>query len=178
MRSIQYIAAILIVAATVARSEEDVLTHSLAFTADAPQISISRRSTPRNYLRLPSLDYVFRFTARCAGRFDPQSLSLSIADSRTSLSAKQLENMPAGIELTMTVPAKQLAPLAIENFCIKPTDDVDAMALSASEPLTVSAAFSAQAALLCVSDDQQKMIYASNPLDITLICDSFAETPE
>jgi len=93
MKCIHYIVAILLVVPAVTRAEENALTHSLELTADAPRIEIARRNASRNYLRLPSLDYVFRFTAHCAGSFSPQSLSLSIADSRKSLSADQLENM-------------------------------------------------------------------------------------
>jgi len=178
MKSIHYIVAILFVVPAVTWAQENALTHSLALTAEAPQIEVARRLAPRNYLRLPSLDYIFRFTARCAGRFSPQSLSLSIADSHQSLSKDRLANMSSGIELTMTVPAKQLAPLAIENFCILPADDVAAMASPASQTVTVPAAFSAQASLLCVSEDQQEMIYASNPLGITLICGSSSDAPE
>lgn len=178
MRSIQCCVAILLAVAAVAKAEENSLTHSLILTASTPRIEISRRSATRNYLRLPSLEYAFQFTARCAGSFSPQSMSLSIADSRKSLSGEQLENMTAGAELIMTVPAKQLAPLAIENFCVMPANDTDAMTLSSNETITVPAAFSAQASLLCVDEDQQEMIYASNSLGITLICDSGGEATE
>jgi len=178
MRSIPCSIAILLAVAAVANAEENSLTHSLVLTASTPRIEISRRSTTRNYLRLPSLEYAFLFTARCAGNFSPQSMSLSIADSRKSLSGEQLENLTAETALTMTVPAKQLAPLAIENFCIMPANDADAMTPPSSETITVPAAFSAQASLLCVSEDRQEMIYASNYLGITLICDSGGEETE
>ena len=171
MRNIPCSIAILLAVATVAKAEENSLTHSLVLTASTPQIEISRRNAERNYLRLPSLEYVFQFTARCTGSFSPRSMSLSIADSRKSLSGEQLESMTANAELTMTVPAKQLAPLAIENFCIVSVNDVDAMTIPASETITVPAAFSAQASLLCIDEDRQEMVYASNSLGITLICD-------
>lgn len=178
MRSIRCSVAILLAVAAVAEAEENSLTHSLVLTASTPQIEISRRNAARNYLRLPALEYSFQFTARCAGNFSPQSMSLSIADSRKSLSGEQLANMTAETALTMTVPAKQLAPLAIENFCILPANDTDAMIPPSSETIIIPAAFSAQASLLCVSGNQQEMIYASNSLGITLICDPGGEETE
>jgi len=178
MRSIRCSVAILLAVAAVAEAEENSLTHSLVLTASTPRVEISSRNATRNYLRLPSLEYAFQFTARCAGNFSPQSLSLSIADSRKSLSGEQLQNMTTEIAITMTVPAKQLAPLAIENFCIMPASDTDTMTLSSSKTIIIPAAFSAQASLLCVSEDQQAMIYASNSLDITLICNPGEEAIE
>lgn len=178
MRSIRCSVAILLAVTAVTQAEENTLTHSLVLTANTPRVEIARRSAARNYLRLPALEFDFQFTAQCAGGFSPQSMSVSIADSRKSLSAEQLANMAAAAELTITVPARQLAPIAIENFCVVPATDTGAITPPAKQAITLPAAFSAQGSLLCVYEDQQEMIYTSHSLSITLVCDSVDEETE
>lgn len=178
MKSIRCSVAILLAATAVTQAEENTLTHALLLTANTPRVEIARRSAARNYLRLPALEFAFQFTAQCAGGFSPQSMSLSIADSRKSLSAEQLANMAADAELTITVPAKQLAPIAIENFCIVTATEAGAITSPAKQAITLPAAFSAQGSLLCVYEDQQEMIYTSHSLGITLVCDSVDEETE
>ena len=157
--------------------------HSLDLAASTPQVDVGRRGAARNYLRLPSLDYEFRLTARCTGNFKPLSVSLSIADTQQSLSQDQLNAERENTELTVHVPANQLAPLVIEKFCVELTDD--AMPDSVESPLapdpfmiTVPAALSAQASLLCVNEQQQEIVYKSHALDITLICSAQKERIE
>ncbi len=155
---------------TASQADSGSSPHSLRFTASEPQVRISLRSGRRDYLRLPSLEYTFVFTARCSVDFEPHSVSLSIADSRASLSTDRLADLATGAELKMTVPAKQLAPLAIENFCVRNDGETDSEIAPLNTETPVHAVFSAQASLLCTNEDQQQITYASNPLDIVLIC--------
>jgi len=150
--------------------------HSLRFTASEPQVQISLRSGKRDYLRLPSLEYTFMFTAHCSIDFEPHSVSLSIADSRASLSTDRLADLATGAELKMTVPARQLAPLAIENFCVRNDAETDPEIAPHNAATPIHAVFSAQASLLCTNEDQQQITYASNPLNIVLICNA-ADNP-
>jgi hypothetical protein len=162
--------AILLALTPATRADDNSSPHTLNVTASEPQIHISRRAGRRDYLHLPSLEYAFLLSARCGAEFEPLSVSLSIADSRKSLPANHLAELASGVELKMTVPAKQLAPLAIENFCVENEDEKKPDTASTEATVLVHAIYSAQASLLCGNDDQQQIVYASRPLDVTLIC--------
>lgn len=163
--------AILLATMISSQADSNSALHSLSFTASKPQVQVLGRSGRRDYLHLPSLEYTFILTARCGADFEPHSVSLSIADKFRSLPTDQLVDLATGAELKMTVPAKQLAPLAIENFCVKNDAEKDAENAPVNATASIRAAFSAQASLICTNEQQQQQItYASNPLDIVLIC--------
>ena len=161
--------------AVLAKADPGPTAHSLEIRANAPTVEVSPRIAARNYLRLPTLEFTFQLTAECGGSFAPSAVSLSIADSRKSLSADQLGEAGASTELTVKVPAKQLAPLAIENFCVRPAEAAGTPRPpknSGNMRMAVPAALSAQASLLCVNDETEEIVYTSSPLDINLICKS------
>ncbi len=94
---------------------------------------------------------------------------MAVADTRRTFNAAQIV---AGAldEVRLLVPADQIAPVVIANFCV--TDgDADQPATSVSH-LTVHAALSAQASLLCIGDTDRSMKYASANLDVMLVCEN------
>lgn len=146
----------------------------LSVTANAPTIAVAPRTQGRTFLQLPALEYRFEVRTHCAGNRRAESLSLAVADSRASLGADEIaSNGPT--EMRLTIPARQIAPLAIENFCVLPEErDGDRFDDTPVE-IRISAALSAQASLLCAGEEDKAMTYVSAALDVSLQCQ---EPPE
>ncbi len=140
----------------------------LELAAEPPVIPVTARAPGRRFIELPSLEYRFEVDAACAGSRTPRSLSISIADSRLSLSGGELET--AG-EFVLRVPARQLAPVAVDDFC------VDTPAMNAAPQLTVPGVVSAQASLVCGDEDSSGIRYVVQPLAVTLACTVPAGSP-
>ncbi len=147
-------------------------------SADVPTVTVTPRQAGRFGLRLPSLTYTLTLTAYCEENWQPVSVSISIADSRKSLDAEQLE-LAAVLDLKLHVPSNQIAPVRIERFCIRDDqkdlqpDDTGGNKEPASADeniLIISAALSAQASLLCATDSEQSITYITKPLDVMLEC--------
>jgi len=141
---------------------------SLTIVANTPVASISPRQANRKFVRLPALEYAFEIRARCPQDYKPTSLLLSVADTRKSLDAADFSSGPP-VEITLRIPAAQIGPIAIENFC-HVADENDASDDITMEELTISAALSAHASLRCESEFDQDVIYVSQPLDVSLTC--------
>jgi hypothetical protein len=152
---------------------------SLTLSAAVPVVPVSPHAPGRFLLALPMLEYTFEVGTRCSGAAKPRSLSINIADSRRLLSAAELDGK-ATHKVQLAVPARQIAPIAIDNFCIYDTGDAisivepeTAPAAPSAEPgrITVGAALSAHASLLCSADGTEQITYVTRPLDVTLACD-------
>jgi hypothetical protein len=129
------------------------------------------RTPGRNTLRLPTLEYRFEIQVNCAENRSPGSLSLSVADTRKSLVAEEITaNGPTQVKLK--IPAGQIAPLVIENFCVDDGAGESNGDGDSRQRITIPSALSAQASLLCENDDDKVMTYVSRPLDVDLVCDS------
>jgi hypothetical protein len=124
-------------------------------------------------VRLPTLEYQFAIQVRCAENRTPGSLSLNVADSRKSLAADEIASNGA-TEFSLRIPASQMAPLVIENFCVDQDQAGGDRNNDYQDRVTIVAALSAQVSLLCESDDEQVMTYVSRPLDVSLICEDAA----
>lgn len=150
----------------------------IELTANAPLVSVSPRPAGRHFVNLPELEFSFSIDARCSEDWVAESLFLNIADTRLTFNKEQL----AGNEhdrIVLRVSERQLAPIAVHDFCA--TENADGGPAAGSNTpggsyrfnvreLTVSAALSAHASLRCASDDQQRVTYVSQPLDLTLSC--------
>ncbi len=135
----------------------------LSVDADTPVVEIGKRSAGRNFMRLPSLVYKFGIEARCAAGLAPKAMSLSIADTRKSVTAEDI-SAESITSITLRIPAPQIGPVAVNGFCI------DTEESNEKESLTLSSVLSVQASLLCGNDANSWMIYASKSLDVTLLC--------
>lgn len=145
---------------------------TLNLTADIPVVEVRARSPGRRFIRLPSVEYRFDVEAQCAADLVPRGMSLSIADTRKSLTA---DDMSAGEidSITLKIPAPQIGPVAVDSFCIVPDGDPSLLGddqNSDTMSLKVTSVLSAQASLLCANDTDRQMIYASKSLDVTLLC--------
>jgi len=128
------------------------------------------RNPGRNFVQLPTLEYLFEIHTHCADSRSPASLSLNVADTRKSLQAKQIAS-DGPTEIGLKIPASQIAPLVVEDFCIvEIQEDGDGNSESQTQ-ITIPAALSAQASLLCADDEDKAMTYVSSTLDVSLVCD-------
>jgi hypothetical protein len=156
---------------------------SLALSADTPVVSQSARGPGRGSLRLPALEYQFEVLARCAEGFSPESLSLSAADTRVSLTSDIIDHKGT-TEVRLRIPADQIAPVVVEDFCVASSDDTpvsDQQITDRSEEgdrITIAAMLSVSGSLLCKNDEEGLMTYVSLPLDVTLVCERQNETAE
>jgi hypothetical protein len=158
MKSIQSLAPLLLVCAVCSLSAADSY---LRVAPDTPEIEVRERAGERS-LRLPSLTYRFHIEGRCAPPFEPASLLISIADSSEAVTGSLLASaLDTG--LALTIPAEQLAPVAVENFCVS-------SAGASRDIATVQGLLSAQAALACSANDEASVLYASSSLDLSLRC--------
>lgn len=163
-----------------AAGADDSGLHTLAVAAEVAPVPVPPQPAERHFFELPALDYVFRVEARCHSDWKPESLSLNVADTRVTRTAAELENS-AKQELELKIPSKQLAPIPMHDFCvIEPVPEGSAGEAETADPtriarpapgrMTVGAALSVQASLRCSLGDEQRMIYVSEPLDVTLTC--------
>jgi len=142
---------------------------TLTIVANTPTATIQPREANKKFIELPTLEYTFEIHARCLRNRKPTSLLLSVTDTRKSLGADDFAS-GSPVEMTLRIPAAQMGPIAVENFC-HITDEGVTSDTNAMQQLTISAALSAHASLRCESETDQKVMYVSKPLDVTLICD-------
>lgn len=153
----------------------------LSIGADTPEITIQPRANNSGFMHLPNLTYVFDIDAQCARELQPISLLISVADTRKTISTNEI--MDEALTLTLEIPADQIAPIAIRDFCVADTssnarNDSDLVESGARK---LPAVLSAQASMRCgaVAEDpeldvqtpQVETLYASTPLDVMLTCE-------
>ena len=115
----------------------------------------------RKLVQLPELEFVLSVSTRCAANGLPESLSITIADTRESLRGDALQAATT-VDVPVRVSANQLAPFALQEFCTDPASEGDS--------ITLSSALTAQASLRCARDEQQTIVFAAEPLDVLVYC--------
>ena len=107
---------ILATVVSIAIAAETAPVHNIGITADVPTVTVSPRRPDRTTIRIPGLTYEMSLTVDCEANWRPDSVSISVADSRASLNAEQLQvSRELGLELR--IPSNQIAPLRVEHFC-------------------------------------------------------------
>lgn len=149
-----------VTATTVAFATEPESEQRIKISANIPAVTIAPRREGRFALQLPGLTYTLTLTMHCDAGWKPSSVSVSIADTGKILTGEQLES-GTDVELQLSVPSSQIAPLRIENFCIGSAVDGQ---------LTIPAALSAQASIRCTSESDQKIKYVTKLLAVMLQC--------
>ena len=114
-------------------------------------------------IRLPALDYTITVDADCGEQLAANSASLSIADTSVTIGTTALAEPVVNVQLT--VPGAQVAPVAVENFC-EAGRAVEGEVLATR----VDDAVIAHLSVRCANADQQTIIYASKPLGVTIEC--------
>jgi hypothetical protein len=130
--------------------------------AQPASVELSPLSDDGRPVRLPALEFALRIEPACAGDAEPRSLSISVADTRLSFPASDLQGKPA-VETTLTLPQRQSAPVRIDDFCRVGKDD-------ARSRFLLEGAYTARLSLRCGPDGSQFIVYATLPLDVDLRC--------
>ena len=149
--------------------------HTLSVSATVPVIDVVAREASSRTYTLPALDYTLDLATACARPFDPVSLVVTVADSHRRINAQQLAQDAGASSIALVVPADQLAPIAVPEFCRTPNDDSDGSADSpaaTAETLTIAGVLSATLSLRCSDGERQEIVYLSQPLDLTLRCEA------
>ena len=115
----------------------------------------------RNLVRLPGIEFHLRLAPHCAYSGTPESLSITIADTRRTLRGEELRAAHA-IDAAVLIPASQLAPFALQGFCVDPASEGDST--------MISAALAAQASLRCGRDNGSSVVFTAESLDIRVDC--------
>ena len=124
-------------------------------------VSVVPLDENRKLLRLPDLDFPMRVVARCSSGGTPESISISIADTRVSFSREALSEDNV-LETSIRVASRQTAPVAVEGFC--------SSVAAPSEPLLLNTALTAQVSLRCVRDNGQSIAFRARALDVFVNC--------
>ena len=134
---------------------------NVVIAAQETEAIVAPRAKNLRLINLPALVFSLRAAIRCQG--EPRSLTLSIAETYRTLGKEELVAQRAA-EVSLTVPAQQLALAATSRFCIDGDTET-------SDELLVPGITTAQASLVCASDTNTSVHYASTPLQISLTCD-------
>lgn len=143
----------------------------LRLSASTPEVNVSTRPAGRNFMRLPSLRYEFVVESGCPEGLSPETLSLSIADTRVTKNQEDIQS--TATSLSVNVPASQIGPVAVEQFCT-----AESIEQERRQSLRLSSVLSAQSSLLCVGDNGNDMTYASASLDVVLQCEDLEEAED
>ena len=123
----------------------------------------------RNLVQLPELQFELSVSPHCAQHGERESLSITIADTRTTVRGDALQT-GNGIDVSMRVAASQLAPFALRGFCVDPVRE--------GESVLLGSALTAQASLRCARAGKPSIVFAAEPLDIRVVCVRSAEEAE
>ena len=156
--------------------------HRVSVVASVPVVDIAARETSSRTFPLPRLDYTLELSTACARPFDPISLVVTVADSHQRIDAQQLAADAGKSHVTLAVPADQLAPVPVPEFCLlleseAVNGDPPTATAASAQTLTLSGALSANVSLRCSDGERQEIVYRSQPLDVTLRCDA-GESPD
>jgi hypothetical protein len=172
IRLIQRFAASIAILSLLSLASVSAQAGELELSANTPDISIQTRPAGRNFMRLPSLEYAFTIETSCPADLEPESVSLSIADTRIVLDAGDLA-ANRSISVSVTVPAAQIGPVALNRFCAHGADEE---ARNSDSFVRIPSVLSAQAALICAGESASEITYASENLGVILHCEQPAES--
>ena len=158
---------IAIIALAVEGSGEELSDDRLLVDINAASIEVSALPADRQPIRLPDLEFEIRLEPHCAAGMNAESISVSVADTRLHIGRQMLAEQSV-IETIIQVPRKQIGPLAIEEFCVAGDDAPNDTLRRVRDALT------AQLSLTCADDSRQSIIYKTEALAITLVCQTEA----
>ncbi len=166
MRTAFFVGLVAIIASLSFATEPEP-AHNIRISADVPTVTVAPRRAGRMTMSLPGLTYALTLTVDCGANWQPESVSISVADSRMSFDAEQLQ---AGrvLNLDLRIPSNQIAPLRIEKFCV--AADPVTPEKPIQDSITVRGFLSAIGSLRCVTDSEQSIVYVTKPLDVNLEC--------
>lgn len=163
MRPVIISLAIIVLAGSACYGEES--EGQLIVEIAAAVVEIRPRPPGRHLIRIPGITLTMRFSAQCDDALQPDSLSVSVADTRVTIRKEELQNQDA-VEKTIRIPRRQIGPVAIEDFCVAGEQEPGKTELRMPNALT------AQLSLKCVNAERQSIIYQTKALELSLRCQS------
>jgi hypothetical protein len=148
---------LVLVCAQGAWSESNARLH---VDAAAAIVQIEPLAVGRKLIRLPALEFELSIDAACALDSDAESLSISVADTRKTISGDGTANI-SGQPIRFLVPARQVSPIAVYGFCPHAGE---------SSELLIRDAVTTHLSLRCSGADGESITYASYGLDVLLRC--------
>lgn len=133
----------------------------LRISAEPAVAVLTVQQSGRNLVQLPELEFALSLSPHCAENGQPESLSVTIADTRTAVGGEALQGVTT-VDVNMRVSASQLAPFALREFCVDP--------LVEGESILLTSALTAHASLRCARAEKQSIVFAAEPLDIRVNC--------
>jgi len=142
----------------------DFAAADTALTLHASETSaqlLSREQGPQQ-VSLPLLEFSLLASFACPSDADAESVTVSIADTHKRLGPDEISDK-AALDVRVSVPANQIAPVTVADFCIDdgPDDKQD---------LLVPGVATAQASLRCRSENESFLYFASAVLPVRLHC--------
>jgi len=135
----------------------------LAIDATPAIVQVRPLAEGRKLIRLPALEFHLTVLADCADDTEIRSVSISVADTRTTISGDDVVNLSAA-PVSFSVPARQLSPIAVDGFCPL------ANGAGGLEELLIRDAVTAHLSLRCAGKSGEAIIYVSHALDVMLQC--------
>jgi hypothetical protein len=160
---------VLVIAATAMPVQSESVS-LIKVRSEPAAVEVTPQAAGRHLVRLPALEFLLEIEPQCDNNMRAESLSISVADTRETVAFT--DNDERIITTTLTLPRQQTAPLAVVDFC-----RVDEDQSLGSQELLVRDAFTAHLSLRCTSDEQQSGVYASQSLDLTLLCKPLDQDP-
>lgn len=152
-----------------ARSEP---TGRIFVEADPAVVTITPLADDARLISLPTLRYALRVEPTCAAEMRPESIVVSIADTRKTYGANQIDGQQR-VEIELILPDKQIGPLAIREFCR------DGMTVTGTDRmLRINDVITAHLSLRCAGEGFESIVYASQSLDVQLNCELGDAEPE
>ena len=131
---------------------------------DTATALISPRTSNRP-INLPTLTFTLRAQARCPAAEAPESISISIADTRITIYPDNESATNDVVEKSIRVSQKQLGPVAVESFCLAQNS------ADVGQSLQLDGALSAQLSLRCVGENSESISYQTAALSVALLCE-------
>ena len=112
--------------------------------------------------RLPSLDVSLLASFNCPQDAQAHSITVSVADSHKRYGPDEIADAEI-LEISVTVPAAQIAPVSLSNFCVDeaPINEVS---------LLLHSVATAQVSLRCRNQSDTSVHFASTALPLRLFC--------
>jgi hypothetical protein len=155
---------LIVAAAFAARPASCDPVAQMSVDAKAAIVEIDPLPDGRRLIRLPALEFTLTIETQCATEMRAESVSISAADTSKTYSISDSEGQSI-VEASLTIPRRQVPPLAIETFCQSRENES-----SRTPDLHVQDAFTAHISLRCTGKQKQMIVYTSQPLDVLLRC--------
>jgi len=143
--------------ATVASADGTLTLHAIEASTQ-----IEPHDQPDTQIRLPSLEVSLLARFSCPLGAEAHSITVSVADSHRRYGQDEIADAEA-LEISVNVPATQIAPVALSDFCFSGETMKEAFVL-------LDGVATAQVSLQCRNQSDASILFASAALPLRLFC--------